>query len=75
MLQIVSFFLKCIADFIKMLFKVSLDYTLGLSFGSFFCICFIFLPMVLRVANFLKQYATDALLDDFEKSENKRRRK
>lgn len=52
MLDVFKFILKCVAQFITMLFEI--DVSDSLSLGLLMCIIFIFLPLVLLFVNFLK---------------------
>lgn len=51
MFEVLKFILKCIAQFISMLFTIDIG---GISLGLFMGIIFIFLPMMLTFVNFLK---------------------
>ena len=51
MLDVLKFILRCIAQIINMLFDIDLGFT---SLGTFMCIIFIFLPLLLIVVNMLK---------------------
>lgn len=67
MLQVIRFILSSIIDFMKMLFSVNVDN--GLSLGTLFCICFILLPIVLRIVNFIRQDAIDELNSKYDSGE------
>lgn len=64
MLDCIKFFLMQTINFISMLFTIDLGNNLNL--GLLLCIVFIFLPMMLRIINFLKMYANDVVADDIE---------
>ena len=66
MFQVLRFILKSIIDFMTMLFSINVDN--NLSIGLLLCICFIFLPMVLRVIRFIKQDALEELDDIYDES-------
>lgn len=51
MLQVIKFILKCIANFVSMLFTIDIG---DMSLGTLMCIIFIFLPVLLSVVTFLK---------------------
>lgn len=59
MFQCLWFILKTIADFAKMLFTIQVDNNLSL--GLLMCICFIFLPLMLRVIKFIRQDALEEI--------------
>lgn len=71
MLQILKFIFQQTANFISMLFTI--DIGDGLSLGLLMCIVFIFLPMMLRIINFLKMYANDVVADTVEDNSKKGR--
>ena len=66
MLQVLRFIFSTIIDFISMLFTIDLGNNLNL--GLLMCIVFIFLPMMLRIINFLKQDAMEELNNAYEES-------
>lgn len=66
MLKAISFILKFVADFMKMLFTIDVDN--DLSFGLLFCVIFILLPIIHRIICFIKQDAIDELNDKYEES-------
>ena len=51
MYEVLKFIIKCIVQFCAMLFTIDIGFT---SLGTFMCIIFIFLPIVLAFVNFLK---------------------
>lgn len=61
MLSVLTFIFTCITNFMRMLFSINLGNNLNL--GLLMCICFIFLPMIARIINFLKMYANDVTAD------------
>ena len=71
MLEVLRFILKCVVDFISMLFTI--DVGNGLSLGLLMCVIFIFLPLVLIVANFLKFVVVNEIDERYDSSsrENK----
>lgn len=64
MLDCLKFFLTQTTNFMRMLFSIDLGG--GLNLGLLMCIVFIFLPMMLRIINFLKMYANDVVADEME---------
>lgn len=70
MIEVLRFILKCVADFISMLFTI--DVGNGLSLGLIMCVIFIFLPLVLIVVNFLKVVVVDEVDEKYDlfKKEN-----
>ena len=66
MFTVLGFILQCIIDFMKMLFTIDLGDNLNL--GLLMCICFIFLPIMLRIINFIKQDAIEELDDKYDES-------
>lgn len=64
MIKVLSFILSSIIEFIKMLFTIDLGN--GFNLGLLMCLCFIFLPMMLRIINFIKQDAIEELDDKFD---------
>lgn len=66
MLEVLSFILGTIISFMKMLFTIDLGD--GLNLGLLMCIVFIFLPMMLRIINFLKQDAMEELNSAYDES-------
>ncbi len=71
MLEVLRFILKCVVDFISMLFTI--DIGNGLSLGLIMCVIFIFLPLVLIVSNFLKFVVVNEIDERYDSSsrENK----
>ena len=71
MLEVLRFILKCVVDFISMLFTI--DVGNGLSLGLIMCVIFIFLPLVLIVSNFLKFVVVNEIDERYDSSsrENK----
>lgn len=61
MLQCVKFILDTIREFIAMLFTINTND--GLNLGLILCLAFIFLPMMLRIINFIKQDAIEEIDD------------
>ena len=66
MIQVIKFILNSIIEFISMLFTIDLGNNLNL--GLLMCIAFIFLPMMLRIINFIKQDAIEELDDKYDES-------
>lgn len=66
MLDVLKFIFNTIIDFMSMLFTIDLGD--GLNLGLLMCIVFIFLPMMLRIINFLKQDAMEELNNAYEES-------
>ena len=64
MLEVIRFLLSYIVAFMRMLFTI--DVGNGLNLGLLMCIVFIFLPMMLRVINFIKQDALEELDDRYD---------
>lgn len=64
MLEVLRFILKCVVDFISMLFTI--DVGNGLSLGLLMCVIFIFLPLVLIISNFLKFVVINEIDDDYD---------
>ena len=64
MIEVLRFILKCVADFISMLFTI--DVGNGLSLGLIMCVIFIFLPLVLIVVNFLKVVVVDEVDEKYD---------
>lgn len=62
MLECFKFIFQQIVAFMRMLFSIDLGNNLNL--GLLLCILFIFLPMMLRIINFLKMYSTDVIADE-----------
>lgn len=71
MLEVLRFILKCVVDFISMLFTI--DVGNGLSLGLLMCVIFIFLPLVLIISNFLKFVVINEIDERYDSSsrENK----
>lgn len=66
MLECLRFILKCVVDFIAMLFRIDVGFT---NLGTVMCICYILLPMLLVIVNFLKV----TLLEEFDESYDEKR--
>ena len=66
MWSILKFIFSSLISFIQMLFTIQVDD--GLSLGLLFCICFILLPMMVRIINFIKQDAIEELDDRIDES-------
>lgn len=62
MIEVLRFIFSYTAQFIRMLFTIDLGNNLNL--GLLMCIVFIFLPMMLRIVNFLKMYSTEVIADE-----------
>ena len=62
MIEVLRFIFSYTIQFISMLFTIDLGNNLNL--GLLLCIIFIFLPMMLRIINFLKMYANDVTADE-----------
>lgn len=69
MLDVLRFIFSTIIAFMRMLFTIDLGNNLNL--GLLMCIVFIFLPMMLRIINFLKQDAMEELNNAYEESRPK----
>lgn len=67
MFEVLRFIFHCIVKFIKMLFTIDLGFT---SLGVLMCIVYIFLPIVLRIVNFLK----DTMIDELDEAYDIKRR-
>jgi len=68
-LEVISFVLKCIVDFVSMLFTVDIGHSISL--GTLMCVCFIFLPIASYVINFLKGEFIGEFDDFFDTRANK----
>ena len=69
MLEVLRFIFSYIVQFISMLFTIDLGG--GLNLGLLMCIVFIFLPMMLRIVNFLKMYSTEVIADELNTPQKK----
>ena len=69
MLEVLRFIFSYIVQFISMLFTIDLGNNLNL--GLLMCIVFIFLPMMLRIINFLKMYSTEVIADELNTPQKK----
>lgn len=69
MLEVLRFILKCVVDFISMLFTI--DVGNGLSLGLLMCVIFIFLPLVLIISNFLKFVVINEIDEDYDLKKRK----
>ena len=69
MLEVIKFLLSYIVAFMRMLFTI--DVGNGLNLGLLMCIVFIFLPMILRIINFLKMYSTEVIADELNTPQKK----
>ena len=63
MLDVLKFILKCVIDFMAMLFTIDLGFT---NLGALMCIVYIFLPTMLFVVNFLRKQFIDELDDYYD---------
>lgn len=60
MFEVLKFYIKCITDFMAMLFTIDVGFT---SLGMLMCICFIFFPTVLAFIHIIKFVVIDELDD------------
>lgn len=51
MLQVLTFILNCVVQFISMLFTIDVGFT---NLGTLMCIIYILLPVMLFIVNFIK---------------------
>lgn len=65
MLDVLKFILKCVVDFISMLFTIDLGFT---NLGALMCIIYIFLPIMLFVVNFFKHLFIDEMDERYDES-------
>lgn len=72
MIEVLRFILKCVADFISMLFTI--DVGNGLSLGLVMCVIFIFLPLVLIIVNFLKIVVVDEIDEEYDLSNRNKKK-
>lgn len=63
MLEVLKFYIKCIIDFISMLFTIDVGFT---SLGMVMCICFIFFPTVIVFVRIIKVVVLDELDDRYD---------
>lgn len=66
MLECLKFILKCVNDLISMLFRIDVGFT---NLGVVMCICYILLPMLLFIVNFLKS----SFLSELDETYDERR--
>lgn len=59
MYDVLKFIIKCITDFMAMLFTIDVGFT---SLGMLMCICFIFFPVVLAFIHTIKF----VIIDEFD---------
>lgn len=73
MFEVLKFIFKVTADFIKMLFTI--DVGNGINLGLVLCVLFIFLPIFLKLVNFLKGTMLDEVDEayDFINRNNKKK--
>ena len=73
MFEVLKFIFKITADFIKMLFTI--DVGNGINLGLVLCVLFIFLPIFLKLVNFLKGTMLDEVDEayDFINRNNKKK--
>lgn len=73
MFEVLKFIFKITADFIKMLFTI--DVGNGINLGLVMCVLFIFLPIFLKLVNFLKGTMLDEVDEayDFINRNNKKK--
>ena len=73
MFEVLKFIFKITADFIKMLFTI--DVGNGINLGLVMCVLFIFLPIFLKLVNFLKGTMLDEVDEayDFININNKKK--
>ena len=58
MFEVLKFIIRCIVQFLAMLFTIDVGFT---SLGMVMCICFIFFPLVLSFVHTLKSVLIDEL--------------
>lgn len=63
MLECLKFILKCVVDFITMLFRIDVGFT---NLGVVMCICYILLPVLLLIVNYLKSNLLDELDEEYD---------
>ena len=63
MLEVLKFILKCVIQFVSMLFKIDVGFT---SLGVVMCICYILFPMLLFIVNFLKTSVLEELNERYD---------
>lgn len=65
MLEVLKFILKCVIQFVSMLFKIDVGFT---NLGVVMCICYILFPMLLFIVNFLKTSVIEELDEKYDES-------
>ena len=65
MLEVLKFILKCVIQFVSMLFKIDVGFT---NLGVVMCICYILFPMLLVIVNFLKTSVIEELDEKYDES-------
>lgn len=65
MLEVFKFILKCVLDFLSMLFSIDVGFT---NLGVVMCICYILFPMILVLVNFLKSSVIEELDQRYDES-------
>lgn len=63
MLEVLKFILKCVIQFVSMLFKIDVGFT---NLGVVMCICYILFPMLLFIVNFLKTSVLEELNERYD---------
>ena len=65
MLEVLKFILKCVIQFVSMLFKIDVGFT---NLGVVMCICYILFPMLLVIVNYLKTSVIEELDEKYDES-------
>lgn len=65
MLEVLKFILKCVIQFVSMLFKIDVGFT---NLGVVMCICYILFPMLLVIVNYLKASVIEELDEKYDES-------
>ena len=65
MLEVLKFILKCVIQFVSMLFKIDVGFT---NLGVVMCICYILFPMLLVIVNYLKSSVVEELDEKYDES-------
>ena len=63
MYEVLKFIINCIVQLCAMLFTIDIGFT---NLGTFMCIIFIFLPLVIAFVNFLKGVVIEELDDRYD---------
>ena len=72
MFEVIWFILKCIIDFLKMLFSIDVGVC---SLGVVMCVCFIFFPTIIMIVDFFKASTGDVSFALLNNNENRGRNK